>query len=91
MGLFRMAFALDFKESLDRQVPYHISSGAGYFKKLRGGVPATEYDGVFSRHLGPKQRSFWKLFRALMVLAERSEGNKVDFKLAPKNPLNVAG
>jgi len=84
MGLLRLAFALDFSESLDRKVPYHVSSGNGYFKRLRGAVSATEYDAVFSRHLSRKKRGFWKLFRVLMSLAEKSEGERIDFKRAPR-------
>jgi hypothetical protein len=79
-----MAFAIDFKEALDRNVLYHISSGAGYFKRLRGALPITEYDAIFSNHLARKPRTFWSLFRILMYLAERSEGERIDFKKAPE-------
>jgi hypothetical protein len=60
-----------------------VSSGAGHFKRLRGALPTAEFDAVHSRHLGPKQRICWQLFRALMYLAERSEGEMIDFKRAP--------
>jgi hypothetical protein len=83
MGLYRMMFAIKLKEALDRKVPYHLSAGAGYFKRLRGAVPTTEYDAVFSRHLARRPRIFWILVRALMCLAERSEGETIDFKKAP--------
>ena len=89
MGLLRMAFALDFAEALDQDVPYHLSSGNGHFKRLRGGVPTTEYDAVFSRHLSLRKRRFWKLFQVLMRLAERVEGEKIDFKKAPELVSNV--
>ena len=82
-GLLRMAFALDFEESLRRMVPYHISSGAGYFKRLRGAVATTEYDAIFYRHLPAKTRVYWWMFRALMLLAEKLEGERIDFKKAP--------
>jgi hypothetical protein len=85
MGLYRMMFAIKLKEALDRKVPYHLSAGAGNFKRLRGAVPTTEYDAIFSRHLSRKSRTFWTLFRTLMYLAERCEGEKIDFKKAPKN------
>ena len=84
-GLLRMAFALDFAQSLERKLPYHISSGAGYFKRLRGAVPTTEYDAVFCSHLPPRTRRYWLIFRLLMSLAERVEGQRIDFKKAPKN------
>jgi hypothetical protein len=82
-GLLRMAFAIDFGEALSRNVPYHLSSGNGQFKRLRGCVPTTEYDAVFSRHLSLRKRTCWKLFRLLMKLAEKLEGEKIDFKKAP--------
>lgn len=82
-GLLRLAFAIDFQEVLRRQVPYHASSGAGYFKRLRGAKPVTEYDGIFFRHLSPWTRCCWHAFKILMYLAQRAEGESIDFKKSP--------
>jgi hypothetical protein len=84
MGLYRTAFAIDFKTSLERKVPYNLSSGAGSFKKLRGAVPTTEYDAVYFRHLSQRQRLFWRVFQMMMFLAEKSEGERIDLKKAPQ-------
>jgi len=83
MGLLRLAFAIDFQAALQHKVPYHVSSGVGHFKRLRGAVPTTEYDAIFTRHLTWQSRTHWAVFRALMHLVERLEGEKIDFKKAP--------
>jgi hypothetical protein len=84
MGLLRMAFAVDFATSLESGLPYHVSSGAGRFKRLRGALPATEYDAVFWRHLSRRKRKYWQMFQILMRLAEKFEGERIDLKKAPK-------
>lgn len=51
LGIYRMLFSLILMIAEDRELTLNMSSGAGNFKKLRGGKPVTEYTGVYTNHL----------------------------------------
>jgi hypothetical protein len=51
------------QEAIDRNLILHQSSGAGDFKKQRGGESAYEYHFIYSKHLNTLRQSPWKLFQ----------------------------
>ena len=51
LGIYRMLFSLILMISEDRELTLNMSSGAGNFKKIRGGKPVTEFTGVYTNHL----------------------------------------
>lgn len=59
LGLYRRLMALLLREARDRGLQLHYSSGAGQFKRQRGGQPALEYTALYHRHLHPATR--WRL------------------------------
>ena len=63
-GLYRRTVACLIHEALARNKPLFLSSGAGRFKKLRGALPITEYEMVYSHHLDWPRRAMWRFFQA---------------------------
>lgn len=55
LGLYRRLMALTHRLARERGLRLHMSSGAGSFKRTRGGVAQLEYTAVLGRHL-PKAR-----------------------------------
>lgn len=61
-GLYRCLSAAWTAEARDLGVQIHASAGVGRFKQHRGGVPALEYNVVFTGHLPrPRRRPWWVL------------------------------
>lgn len=59
LGLYRRLMALLLREARERGLRLHYSSGAGQFKRQRGGVPALECTALYDRHLPAPVR--WRL------------------------------
>ncbi len=66
LGLYRLLSTLMSLEAETQNVVVHFSAGAGGFKRLRGGLPAIEYNAVYDAHLPPAQRRPWTLLKFLM-------------------------
>jgi len=65
LALYRRLMLLMLTESARRQARLHYSSGAGAFKRARGGEPALEYTALYVRHLRRHQRAAVHTFAAL--------------------------
>lgn len=59
LGLYRMAMAIFIAEAAERGLLLNLSGGAGSFKKLRGAIPAEEFDAVYDHHLPVQRRLVW--------------------------------
>jgi hypothetical protein len=66
LGIYRRLMALLLQQAQQRQALLHYSSGAGQFKRARGGVAQMEYTAVYSRHLPRFMRHCNALFAKLM-------------------------
>ena len=55
-GIYRRLMALLLREARNKNLRLHYSSGAGHFKRARGGKPVMEYSAVYGAHLpaGPR-------------------------------------
>jgi hypothetical protein len=62
-GLYRLMNMKLMQEAIDKNLILHQSSGAGDFKKQRGGESAYEYHFIDASHLNLFRRSPWKLFQ----------------------------
>jgi hypothetical protein len=58
MGLYRLLMALLLKTAKERGLMLNLSSGAGSFKRSRGGKATLEYTAIYSQHLSPTKQSF---------------------------------
>lgn len=66
LGLYRLLMAVLLKETYERGQPMNLSSGAGSFKRARGGSPTLEYTAFYCTHLPWFRRLLLKGFSALM-------------------------
>lgn len=66
LGLYRLLMAVLLKETYERGQPMNLSSGAGSFKRARGGAPTLEYTAFYCTHLPWHRRALLKGFSALM-------------------------
>jgi hypothetical protein len=66
MGLYRLLMALLLKTAKERSLMLHLSSGAGAFKRSRGGKATLEYTAIYSEHLSPSKRMFVKKLSKLL-------------------------
>lgn len=69
LGLYRALMALSFESAAAAGTRLHLSSGAGEFKRARGGEPALEYSALYVRHLPPARRAAAGALVALMQRA----------------------
>lgn len=51
LGLYRLLMAVLLRLTHERKQPMNLSSGAGGFKRARGGEPTLEYTAFYCRHL----------------------------------------
>ena len=51
LGLYRILIAILFRLTYEREQEMNLSSGAGYFKQVRGGEPTLEYTAFYVEHL----------------------------------------
>ena len=64
-GLYRLLSTLISLEALGRGATLHLSAGVGPFKRIRGGLPAIEYQAVYDAHLPAWRRRPWALLQAM--------------------------
>ncbi len=67
LGLYRLLMAQLLKLTWERGQTLNLSSGAGEFKRNRGGVAALEYTAIYSRHLPIVRKTVINLFAALLM------------------------
>ncbi|MBB6214316.1 hypothetical protein HNQ80_000385 [Anaerosolibacter carboniphilus] len=60
-GLYRILSLKLMEEARSRNLILHQSSGAGEFKKCRGGVPVVEYSAVYIKQLPLFRKAVWKM------------------------------
>jgi hypothetical protein len=58
--------ALLLSQARERGAQLHYSSGAGQFKRMRGGEPALEYTAIYTRHLPASAHAAAQLFSSAM-------------------------
>jgi hypothetical protein len=75
MGLYRLLMALLLKTAKERNLLLNLSSGAGSFKRSRGGRATLEYTAVYAKHLSTPKRIF---IRNLSKLLNRYLPNAFD-------------
>jgi hypothetical protein len=73
LGLYRMLMAIAMGEAVRRGLLLNFSSGASYFKRLRGGEPCLEYTAVYCRHLSWPRQAVWKA----LAMAQRHLGTRI--------------
>lgn len=66
LGLYRRLMALLLSQAAERGAQLHYSSGAGSFKRVRGGRPHLEYSAVYARHLPPLASASLDTFTTIM-------------------------
>ncbi|MBO1923288.1 GNAT family N-acetyltransferase [Thiomicrorhabdus sp. 6S3-12] len=66
LGLYRLVIAQLCKLAMERQLDLNLSSGAGEFKRNRGGEATMEYTALYCRHLPFKQRWLLHSFSKLL-------------------------
>lgn len=65
VGLYRRLVALLLAQVAERGLRLNYSSGAGEFKRRRGGQPVIEYNAIYARHLSPARQAAFGLLAAL--------------------------
>jgi hypothetical protein len=65
-GLYRRLFTGILKTIAERRQLLNYSSGAGDFKRRRGGIPVIEFNAVYSRHLSPVRQAAFRLAGKLL-------------------------
>lgn len=66
LGLYRLLIAVLLKETYESGLRMNLSSGAGPFKRMRGGEPEIEYTAFYVEHLPKKRR--WALCQFAKLL-----------------------
>ncbi|WP_394781248.1 hypothetical protein [Undibacterium sp.] len=66
LGIYRRLMSLLLQQAQQRQASLHYSSGAGQFKRARGGVAHMEFTAIYNRHLPKLARSCNETFAKLM-------------------------
>ncbi|MBN2866836.1 MAG: GNAT family N-acetyltransferase [Thiotrichales bacterium] len=56
LGLYRLLMAVLLRLTYERQQPMNLSSGAGSFKRARGGEAVLEVTAFYTQHLSPLRR-----------------------------------
>lgn len=62
-ALYIHAIRLIFDYKFKTKQLLNLSSGASYFKRIRGGLPSIEYSAVYMKHLGFYRRSIMKILQ----------------------------
>jgi hypothetical protein len=66
LGLYRLLTAVIMREAVERGVLLNASSGAGGFKRLRGGQACMEYTAVYCQHLPWQRRVIWNMLAGIL-------------------------
>ncbi|WP_024850884.1 GNAT family N-acetyltransferase [Hydrogenovibrio kuenenii] len=66
LGLYRLLMAVLLRLTYERKQPMNLSSGAGSFKRARGGEPTLEYTAFYCHHLPWHRRIIHKNFSSLV-------------------------
>lgn len=66
LGLYRLLMAVLLKETYESGQMMNLSSGAGNFKRARGGVPTIEYTAFYTKHLSCRRKAIMYLFAKLL-------------------------
>ncbi len=66
LGLYRLLMAVLLKQTHERKLSLNLSSGAGHFKRQRGGRPVVEYTALYVKHLPCTQRFIQTMFAKLL-------------------------
>lgn len=66
LGLYRLLMAVLLRLTYERKQPMNLSSGAGHFKRSRGGDPTLEYTAFYINHLSKKRQWAHKVFANIM-------------------------
>lgn len=64
-GLYRLLVTMLLQRVAEEKLLLNYSSGAGDFKRRRGGEPVIEFNAVYTRHLPPRRRAAFRLLREL--------------------------
>jgi hypothetical protein len=79
LGLYRLLTVCALEESLSKGTLFHMSAGAGHFKRQRGAFQELETMGVMCSHLHFHRRFLWKVLGAFF--------NTIGAKILVKNKL----
>lgn len=66
LGLYRLLMAVLLRLTYERKQPMNLSSGAGNFKRARGGEPTLEYTAFYCHHLPWHRHIIHKFFSNLV-------------------------
>ena len=66
LGLYRLLSTQTALEGIQHHRLIHCSAGVGEFKRLRGAVPAIEYNAVYYHHLPKARQTPWRILKMLM-------------------------
>jgi len=66
LGLYRLLMAVLLKQTYESGQMMNLSSGAGSFKRARGGVPCIEYTAFYTQHLSWRRKWIMKKFAQLL-------------------------
>lgn len=65
LGLYRILNLKLMERAIEKNLILNMSSGAGDFKKKRGGKACFEYNMVYTEHLSKNKKMAWKLMQIL--------------------------
>jgi len=66
LGLYRLLSTQTALEGIQHHRLIHCSAGVGEFKRLRGAVPAIEYNAVYYHHLPKARQTPWCILKILL-------------------------
>lgn len=67
-SLYRLISTVLFLESKNRNLLFHLSAGASFYKKIRRGQQRIEFQGIYIKHLPLRRRLLWKILKGTINL-----------------------